>query len=51
MLESKNVNEYDVVLKYLNDEYGLLKVDYKLFYSNLLRHDKYIEHYQKIIVL
>ena len=36
-------------MKYLEEEYGLSKIDYKLFYPNLLRNDEYIELHQKII--
>ena len=46
MLQSKKLNDYDVVLKHLNEQYGLLNVNYKLYHSNLLRNDKYIEYCQ-----
>ena len=48
MLTSKNLSDYDVVLKHLNEQYGLSKVDYKLLHPNLLRNDVYINHYQQI---
>ena len=48
MLKSKKLSDYDVALKHLNEQYGLSKVDYKLFHPNLLRNDVYINHYQQI---
>ena len=48
ILTSKNLSDYDVALKHLNEQYGLSKVDYKLFHPNLLRSDVYINHYQQI---
>ena len=47
ILKSKYLNDYDVTCKHLNEEYGLLKMNYKLNHPNLLRNDEYIEHYQK----
>ena len=32
----------------MNEQYGLSKVDYKLFHPNLLRNRVYINHYQHI---
>ena len=48
MLKSKKLSDYDVALKHLNEQYGLSKVEYKLFHPNLLRNDVYINHYQQI---
>ena len=48
ILKSKYLNRYDVVFKHLNEECGLLKIDYKLYHLNLLRNDRYIGHYQII---
>ena len=39
---------YNLAIKYLNEYYGLSKVDYKLYYSNLLRNNRYIDDYQEI---
>ena len=38
----------DVALNYLNEQYSLSKIEYKLFHPNLLRNDVYINHYQQI---
>ena len=46
MLKSKKLSDYDVALKYLNEQYGLSKVEYKLYRPNLLRNDVFINHYQ-----
>ena len=48
MLKPKCLSNYDVALKHLNEQYGLSKVDYKLFHPNLLRNDVCINHYQQI---
>ena len=48
MLKSKQLSDYDVALKDLNEQYGLSKVEYKLYHPNLLRNDIFIKHYQKI---
>ena len=48
-LKDKYRNDYNVAMKFLEEEYGLSKIDYKLFYPNLLRNDEYIELHQKII--
>ena len=48
MLKPKFLSDYDVALNHLNEQYGLSKVDYKLFHPNLLRNDVYINHYQQI---
>ena len=47
MLKSKQLSDYDVVLKHLNEQYSLSKVEYKLHHPNLLRNDIFIKHYQK----
>ena len=47
-VKTKFLSDYDVALKHLNEQYGLSKVDYKLFHPNLLRNDVYINHYQQI---
>ena len=44
-LKIKYLNDYDVACKYLNEEYSLSKIDYKLYHPNLLRYDEYIKHY------
>ena len=38
-------------MKCLNEEYGSSKVDYKMYHTNLLRNDEYIDNYQKFIVI
>ena len=48
MLKPNVLSDYDVALKNLNEQYGLSKVDYKLFHPNLLRNDVYIHRYQQI---
>ena len=45
MLKSQFLNDYDVALKHLNEQYGLSKVDYILYHPNLLINDKYIGYY------
>ena len=50
-LKFKFVNDYNVTMKYLNEEYGSSKVDYKMYHTNLLRNDEYIDNYQKFIVI
>ena len=47
-LTSKFLSDYDVALKHLSERYGLSKVEYKLYYPNLLRNNIYINHYQHI---
>ena len=47
LLKSKNLSDYDVALKYLNKQYCLSDVEYKLYHPNLLRNDIFIKHYQK----
>ena len=47
MLKSKISSDYDVVLKHLNEQYGLSNVEYKLYHPNLLRNGIFIKHYQK----
>ena len=42
MLKSKQLSDYDVVLKHLNEQYSLSKVEYKLHHPNLLRNDIFI---------
>ena len=51
MFQSKKLNDYYIVLKDLNEQYGLLKVDYKFYHPNLLRYEKQIEKFQKFIVI
>ena len=51
ILKSKYLNDYDVTCKYLNEEYGLLKMDYKLYHPNLLCNDECINYYKKSIVI
>ena len=51
MLKYKFVSDYDVVLKYLNEQYGLSIVDYKLYHPNLVRNDIFIKNHQKINVI
>ena len=34
-------------MKYLEEEYGFSKVDYKIFHPNFLRNDEYIEFHQR----
>ena len=46
MLTSNNLSDYYVVLKYLNEQYGLSKNEYKLYHSNLLGNEIFINHYQ-----
>ena len=48
MLKCKFVSDYDVALKYLNEQYGLSIMDYRLYHPKLLKNDAFIEHYQKI---
>ena len=48
MLKSKKLSDYDVALKHLNEQYGLSKVEYKLYHPNLLRDDIFINRYQQI---
>ena len=38
------MNDYDAAFKHLNEEYDLLKMDYKMYHPNLLRNDEYIDH-------
>ena len=45
---SKELSDYDVALKHLNEQYCLSKVEYKLYHPNLLKNDVYINHYQQI---
>ena len=45
ILKSKYLNDYDVTCKHLNEEYGLLKMNYKLYHPNLLCNDECIDHY------
>ena len=35
-------------MKHLEEEYGFLKVNYKIFHPNLLRNDEYIKFHVKI---
>ena len=51
MFQSKKLNDYYIVLKDLNEQYSLLKVDYKLYHPNLLRYEKQIEKFQEFIVI
>ena len=44
MLKSKKLSDYDVTIKHLNEQYGLSKVEYKLYYPNLSRNDVFINH-------
>ena len=48
MLKPRSLRDYYVASKHLNEQYGLSKVDQKLFHPNLLRNDVYINHYQQI---
>ena len=48
MLKSTFISDCDVALKHLNEQYGLSKVEYKLYHPNLLRNDVYINYYQQI---
>ena len=48
MLKLNILSDYDVALKHLNGQYGLLKVNYKLLYPNLLKNNVYINHYHQI---
>ena len=48
ILKNQSLSDYDVALNYLNEQYGLSKVEYKLYNPNLLRNDVYINHYQQI---
>ena len=48
MLKPKKLSDYDVTLKHLNEQYGLLMVEYKLYHTHLLRNDNFIKHYQKL---
>ena len=41
-------SDYDVALKYLNQQNGLSIVDYKLYHPDLLRDDTFIKQYQTI---
>ena len=47
-LKAKFTSAYNLAIKYLNEYYGLSKVDYKLYYSNLLCNNRYIDDYQEI---
>ena len=47
-LKDKYHNDYNVLMKHLEEECGFSKVDYKLFNPNLLCNDEYIEFYQNI---
>ena len=31
----------------MNEKYGLLEIDYKMYHPNLLCNDEYIDYYQK----
>ena len=46
MLKSNKLSDYDVTIKHLNEQYGLSKVEYKLYYPNLSRNDVFINYYQ-----
>ena len=48
MLNCKFVSDFDVAFKPLNEQYGLLIVDYKLYHPHLLKNDVFIKYYQKI---
>ena len=48
MLKPNILSEYDITLKHFNEQYGLSKVEYKLYHPNLLRNDVYFNHYQQI---
>ena len=47
-VEIEILSDYDIALKHLNEQYGLLMVEYKLYHTHLLRNDNFIKHYQKI---
>ena len=47
MLQSKFLSDHDVAINNLNQQYGLSKVEYKLYHPNLLRNDIFVYHYQK----
>ena len=51
ILKSYYLNDYDVAFKNLNEEYGVVKMDCKLYNPNLLRNGEYIDHYQQLIVI
>ena len=46
ILKSKYLNDYNIVFKHLNEEYGLSKNNYKLYHPNLLCNDGYIKDHQ-----
>ena len=42
------MNDYNVAMKYLNEQYGSSLIDYKVYHPNVLRNDEYIDHDQEI---
>ena len=46
ILKSKYLNDYEAAFKHSNEKCGFSKIDYKLYYPNLLRNDEYIKNYQ-----
>lgn len=45
---NKIMSDYKLAMKYLNEQYGSPKVDYKLYYPSLLRNNGYIDHYREM---
>ena len=50
--KSKNLDEYNVSMQHLEENYSFSKIDYKMFHPNLIRNNDHIElHQKKIIVI
>ena len=46
-LKGKYLDDYNVSMQHLVDNYSFSKIDYKLFYPNLIWNDEHIELHQK----
>ena len=47
-LKGKYLEEYNVSMQYLEENYSCSKIDYKMFYPNLIWNNDHIELHQKI---
>ena len=47
-LKGKYLDDYNVSMQQLVDNYSFLKNDYKMFHPNLIRNNDHIELYQNI---
>ena len=50
-LKGKDLDDYNVSMQHLVDNYSFSKNDYKMFHPNLIRNNDHIELHQKFIVI